>query len=323
MKSQNVNRITELFFRFSYAPEVVRKVQGWMVGMEREKEKEEALFRIWEGLKVEAGPDSARSWEMVRERIGLTTRRSYAWGKLLRNVAAVVMPLFFVVGAYLIFWTGPQKVEVVTQNNEQRHFRLPDGSKIWLNSGSRISYLADFDDSTRLVELSGEAYFKVYPDQYKPFVVRTANLEIRALGTEFNVNAYPLDSRAVATLNSGKIQIDIITEFKGEKQYILSPRQQMVLYKDKQETAIRVLSSETGEWKNGALVFQDATLTDMVHALERQYDVRIEFQASDFPKDQYSVKFTDGEDAGQVLQVLQDMVGFQCVKKSARIYQLK
>lgn len=103
-------------------------------------------------------------------------------------------------------------IEVITSSNQQKQCTLSDGTTILLNSCTKVTYPSEFKDSVRVVTLVGEAYFSVASDAAKPFIVKTKDLSVRVLGTQFNISAYPSDDRTIATLNRGKIQVDIQSE---------------------------------------------------------------------------------------------------------------
>lgn len=322
MKSQEANRIVELFCRFSYSPAITRKVHRWLIEPEGEAEKDEALRRVWDSIAEEAAPELAHSWASVKMKAGIKSQRFYLRPRLLRRVACVLLPFAIAFAGYRIFFNEPHMTVVVTQNSEHRYVLLPDQSEVWLNSGSRISYPEGFKDSVRQVTLSGEAYFRVAKDKAKPFIVRTEDMNIRALGTEFNVQAYPADSRSVATLSSGKIQVEVAADGEGEESFLLAPRQQVVYNKERRQAVMNTVEEAAAAWKAGQLIFSEATLPDMVNELQRRFDVTIDYRALGASADLYTVKFTDNENITQVLEVLQDVVGFQYVRESARRYRM-
>lgn len=326
MSSKNIVRIMESFFHFSYSSGIVRDVQRWMIEPGHQEEKEDALHELWECLEVQPEASFQQSWERVKSKTGLSPRPVFRNIRRLRRLVAIFVAGMLVAGGSFVFFRQPAVVEVVTGNNEQKYFRLPDNSEIWLNSGSRISYAAGFRDSIRRIVLVGEACFQVSPDKTKAFVVEAANMEVRALGTAFNISAYPSDSRTIATLNHGKIQVHIRTGEEEQLKYVLEPRQQMIFYKDEQRVSVNTVSGELTGWKEGQLIFRDATLSDIMNALQRRYDVDFDYQASEFPADLYTVKFSGQEDIGRVLEVLGDVVGGEFVEGSelkAKSYRLK
>ena len=94
---------------------------------------------------------------------------------------------------------------------------LPDGSKAWINAGSKLSYRGDFNQSDRIVNLEGEGYFNVTSNKAKPFIVQTAHLKVKAFGTVFNVKAYPEEKTVETTLVEGIVEIEAGDMTKSEE----------------------------------------------------------------------------------------------------------
>lgn len=322
MKSQTVKQLIERFFHSAYPSGVTRRVQIWMIGEDKQSEKEEVLREIWEQLDVDRELSFRDSWKAVSNKAGIRPVPFYRNIRVCRRVAAILLPVMVAVGGYAYFSRQVEMIEVATSNNEQKHFRLPDDSEVWLNSGSTLWYAADFRDSVRRIRLAGEACFRVHPDKSKPFIVETANLEVKALGTEFNVCAYDADSRMVATLNQGKIQVDVGMNTGDRQRYVLVPQEQVVFCKKEQKATVKIVGEEAAGWKEGQLIFRDASLSDIMNVIRRHYDVEINFRSADFPADLYSVKFVNNESLAQVMGVLQEMAGFRCVKSGTKNYNL-
>lgn len=151
---------------------------------------------------------------------------------------------------------------------------LPDSSQVWLNSGSKITFNNNFKEGSRQLFLEGEGYFSVKKDDDNPFFVNTANLNVKVLGTEFNLKAYPDEVDVAVTLVSGSLQV------KNEKSAEMMNPGQKLLYKKDDHTLtvenLTDLSPET-EWTHGRLVFRNTSLEELERKLERWFDVEIEF----------------------------------------------
>jgi len=311
MKPDYISRIFDQFFNQSSSPEVTQKVQQWMVDDQWRTEKDDSLHAIWDKLDVQPDQSTAHSLRMVKARIRKEEGRYSLNYRILLRVAAVIVPVLLMLGGYFYFNGNTKDIEVATLNNEQKQCTLPDGSIVRLNSGSKINYSSRFNDTIRLVTLEGEAYFTVNPNKKKPFVVKTKDLTLRVLGTEFNVSSYLSDSRSIATLDRGKVQVTINTEEKGlaSGSYILKPNQQLAYNKSDHSVLINIVTEEASGWKDGALIFQDATFTDILNTLHRHYNVTFRYDPAKFQGDVYSVKFVNRESIEQVMAVLQDVVG--------------
>jgi len=322
MKPGYISRILDQFFHQTVSSETAQKVQRWMIDDKWATEKDDSLRAIWEKLEVQPDQSVAHSLKVVKAKIRKEEHKHTLTYRTILRVAAILVPVALLVGGYFYFTGSTKTLEVSTLNNEQKQCTLPDGSTVWINSGSKINYSSRFSDTIRLVNLEGEAYFSVKPNKKKPFVVKTKDLIVKALGTEFNVSSYTSDSRSVATLQQGKVQISINGEEKGltSGSYILKPNQQLAYHKIDKSVLINTITEEATGWKDGALIFQDATFNDITNTLHRHFNVSFKYDPASFKGDFYSMKFVNHESIEQVMAVLQDVVGgFSFQKKNNEI----
>ncbi len=150
---------------------------------------------------------------------------------------------------------------------------LPDNSRVWLNSGSKLTFSSDFKNG-RNVSLEGEAFFSVSRDKSNPFRVKTTDIEIEVLGTEFNVKAYAEENTVSTTLVEGSVKIS-----GKDQQTNLKPDQKLVFDKGNKKMIVQELTDTAPdtEWKDGRFVFRNESLAELVPKLERWFDVDIVF----------------------------------------------
>ncbi|MDE5639683.1 MAG: FecR family protein [Odoribacter sp.] len=155
------------------------------------------------------------------------------------------------------------------------HLVLSDGTQVWLNAQTRFTYPVAFGGDERKVRLEGEAYFEVRPGR-ACFVVETQRMNVRVLGTSFNVNAYPDGKATVATLVRGKVEV-----LSGEGKRVLQPGEQAVRQDGEQGDiqVCRVNPLHYILWKEGYFSFRDNTLMDIMHVLARWYEMEYEFES--------------------------------------------
>lgn len=147
---------------------------------------------------------------------------------------------------------------------------LSDGTKVWLNSESMLTYPSRFDTNNRTVWIVGEAYFEVAHDANRPFVVKTQRDQVAVLGTKFNVHAYPDDNSQHVTLVDGEVEVkDLTTQAK----YKLKPGQQAIRKMSSAMHVIKVDPQEYVAWKDGVIVLQGYDLGEIFLQLGRWYDV--------------------------------------------------
>lgn len=192
--------------------------------------------------------------------------------------------------------TGDATGEIVyntMSTPKRRQFRLllPDGTKVWLNAASSISYPTVFTGKERRVEITGEAYFEVAKNIKMPFRASVKNkAEIEVLGTHFNVNAYENEASINTTLLEGSVVVSSDQQQKVKQTVVLKPGQQAQLTNVKYgsekaattKTAIKIISDTDIEkvmaWRNGLFNFEDATLEEIMRQLERWYDIEVVYE---------------------------------------------
>jgi ferric-dicitrate binding protein FerR (iron transport regulator) len=205
------------------------------------------------------------------------TKKYTIWQLTQRIAALLFLPLLF--GSLLYNgWLGKNMhadtswAEIQCPMGVRTKFQLPDGSTGYLNSGSRLRYPVSFQNN-RLVTLSGEGFFEVYHDKKSPFHVRTENLDIRVLGTTFNVAAYPEDTNEEVVLQTGEVEI---SDPKGTKIASLKPDQEFVLdCKNSKFKINSVIPDQYTSWKEGRLIFRNEKIEDMALRLSRWYNAEV------------------------------------------------
>ncbi|WP_306565201.1 FecR family protein [Flavobacterium lindanitolerans] len=155
---------------------------------------------------------------------------------------------------------------------------ISDGTKIWLNAGSKIIYPVSFaGKSHREIVLYGEAYFEVAKDRAKPFIVRTERQKIEVLGTHFNINSYTDEPQAVTTLTEGSVRI---TETIGKQQaFTLRPGEMAATSQDQTKVGMADMESALA-WQKDLFFFKKASLRNIMRQVARWYDVQVEFKGN-------------------------------------------
>lgn len=239
--------------------------------------------------------DADAGYRRVRERIR-ARRRERLFRRVTRWAAVLALPLFAasMLFGYLYFRernSGPLFAEVATSTGTVVRYELPDGSTVWLNAGSSLRYPVRFAGGRREVELRGEAYFEVETDRNAPFYVRTnAGMSVRVYGTSFNVNAYDDEPSIRTALVSGRVSV----AGPDSRELHIEPGEEVSFDRTTGAmTASRVRVEDECAWRDGRLVFRNTPLDEVLHRLERRYNVDIEFRNHSDEVFRYRATFRD------------------------------
>lgn len=228
--------------------------------------------------------DKDKAFENFRNRvesqkeIQRTSRRGFSLSALWRYAAVVA--IIIAVGC-ISYWQGEVNVKdtfadisVEAPLGSKTKLYLPDGTLVWLNAGSRMTYSQGFGVDNRKVELEGEGYFEVKRNEKIPFFVKTKDLQLQVLGTKFNFRDYPEDHEVVVSLLEGKVGLNNL--LREEKEAVLSPDERAVLNKANGLLTVEsVTASNASQWTDGYLFFDEELLPDIAKELERSYNVKI------------------------------------------------
>lgn len=194
-------------------------------------------------------------------------------------------------------------VEVAVPLGTISHLVLSDGTKVTLNGGSTFTYPALFA-TDRQVTLVGEGFFDVAKETEKPFIVHTANLSAKVLGTRFGFKAYKEDAQTVLTLEEGSVNA-LPFDKQSAVGILLHRDQQLVIDNETKEFQRRNVNvHEYVSWKDGVIIFRDQTLTEIAVILERRFDLKINIRSESIKNDRYVAQFKYGENVEQILDKL-------------------
>jgi ferric-dicitrate binding protein FerR (iron transport regulator) len=286
----------------------IKVIKKWLNSDAQNQEYMSAIKKIWDvspGQKIYVDTESA--WESVQRRslnknksiederhnpsqqrriypvnsISQQGRRSFYAFAAVAVILIVVMFTQFISMNITSAQLKPlqQKMqEVVTEKGQRTTLRLSDDTRIYLNVDSRLQIPNDYNDKIREVYLEGEAYFDVFSNPEKPFLVHSGNGVTKVLGTEFDVRAYPVENMVQVVVAEGKVLMgskeqgaDQKVQLTQNRIGILSPGENVVV------SDIMNLDELIG-WKTGKLTFNGASLVDVKHQLERWYDIEISLQ---------------------------------------------
>lgn len=332
------------------------ELSKWLQGNDDDKE---LAAQIDELFALEYGPEHTDEEERSREKSWDRIRRSmhsesgdepflpkkqqrFTWRRIIPLAAASIV-LLCVVGAGGWYWHSAREEArarqniVGTEKGSRSKLTLPDGSRVWLNGDSRISYGASFGKNNRELTLTGEAYFDVAGDPNHPMIIRTAAVTIRVLGTAFNVRAYPEEKTTATTLVQGKVQVSVNN--KKELSYMLAPDEKLIVKNDsglpdktnekqsKKEppediTKIKIVKTDAippeAQWIKNKLVFVDQPLHEVANILSSWYGMSVIVQGGGEKARHYTGIF-ENQSIQSVMESLKVAGGFSYSMKNDTI----
>ena len=201
--------------------------------------------------------------------------------------AAIVLPICIAFFTYYLVdssQTVGAPFIVKADKGDKATIELPDGTNVVLNSASQLSYLNNFGENVRRVQLNGEAYFKVAHDEKRAFIVQVGDLEVKVLGTSFNVSAYEDAKDVTVVLLEGKVGV-----YAQKISHIMKPGDKIEYNKATHKiTATQVHPNDYIEWTKGNMYFEKESLENIMKTLSRIYDVEIRFDSNKLPNEYFT-----------------------------------
>lgn len=318
-----------------------KKISEWLDLDEKNKQYFIAIKKTFIELQLAAGQNSSETDKAYNKFLEKVNQKNIEkaiqdeeedeyllFNRTILKYAAVIILMISVCG--IAFYIG--KASNKTQKNQYCEISaplggkssviLPDGTKIWLNAGSKIRYSGEFNTNNRDVFLEGEAYFDVTKKK-QPFIVHTSDIDIRVFGTSFNVKSYPDEDKIETTLVEGSIRVD---RKESKKPLYLSPNEKLVFHKQNMQAEIKTSSvdtfvqknqetvekpttishdsnpveiskninvDESVSWKDGSLIFNQESLETLTKKLERKYDITFTFENDELKKYSFSGTLRD------------------------------
>ena len=259
-----------------------------------------------------AGIDVERSLRQFKRRMHAGRRISLRRSAVRIAAAAVIAAVLLAGGLTTVLLSKrlAQPVTVVTQLGERSQVVLPDGTKVWLNSKSRLEYPSSFGRRSRRVTLCGEGYFEVAHDERKPFVVETGQYDVRVLGTTFNVYAYDNDRAAFETaLMEGSVEVSSRSD--ASQRLVLQPNEAAVMAADGRLVRTRLTDMGRFRWTEGLICLNDVPFGELLERFSDYYDIRILLKNPKLYDVRCTGKFRQSDGIDYSLHVLQRFVNFR------------
>jgi len=301
---------------------------AWLLSSSPASDIAESLEESWGEFKNRINP-SIEDRKIGRRKVIMKNLR----------IAATWLAFFALGSIITYFFTGrpsglpSNPVSITVPRGAKSNITLPDGSNVWLNAGTTLTYNQDYGQKERRLHLTGEAYFDVARDRLHPFIVQTSDMVVKALGTRFNVKAYPDEKTISATLEEGKIDVSLMNKNGKDENVILKPNEKIIYYKELKESEtytesaedkarqnakpneIRTLKLEDARiltnietnlytsWKDPRWIIESEPLGILAPLLERRFNLQIVFDDDELKK----YKFTgiiENETVDQILNAM-------------------
>jgi ferric-dicitrate binding protein FerR (iron transport regulator) len=310
--------------------EEISQLEEWIKSSIQNHEYYLQVKNVWEVYGKPFNPSDISTKEALERVLELTDiedQKPGFWFYLQRVAAILFIPLML--GSFL--WgkfshtskadASDHEIynEVFAAYGTRSTLLLADGSKVWLNSGSSLSYPIKFKDQKRIVKLKGEAYFEVHSDISRPFIVQAQSINVIATGTKFNVQAFSGSNETQISLIRGKVSVNkqngenntsTIAELKPNQHLVYNTISGKKELKD--EDVYRYVA-----WKDGKLIFRGEPLSEIIKKISQLYNVEIEMHGKSLHDFKYRATFQD-ESLEEILKLLKisSPIDYKEVKRS-------
>ncbi len=256
-------------------------LEQWIKESEENKAFYTEIKMLWDqsaGSTVTFEANTGKAWDKVAKATGIageTKMRSIRTSSknLFLRAAAVFVVL---VGLGLVIYnlnSTPSIIQYSSNATEIIEIQLPDGSTVWLNKNSQLSYAKNFEGQTRELNLSGEAYFEVTKDANKPFIIHTGSLYTKVLGTSFNVQAYDSSLPVEVSVNSGTVELGMTDK---NKHVILEKGSKGIASPEGEFLKTSIENENFIAWKTKSIVFSDVTLAIVFETIEHYFNIEVQ-----------------------------------------------
>jgi len=337
--SNTENIYFELIIKHLSGVATEEELEKLFVWINTSEENEKLFFSLkdlyevssWKLIKKEA--NTSNEWKKLHQEIKKRKAKkngkslSVTFIKIAMRYAAV-----FLVGMFFTYlWIGNNKntsfftksatsplTKVVTGKGERTKVILPDGTVVWVNACSSISYNGNYGNKYRIVHLKGEAFFDVKKDTKRPFIVNSMGFNIKAHGTKFDVSAYKDDNKVSAILVEGSISF---RQNNVENQQLIKPGQKIAYSQTENKIRIENVNTDTyTAWRTGEYRFEQLTFEEVAKRMERIYNINFVFKNKETKNIPFTGTFFSYESLDKILNVININTSIRFVKNKDTVF---
>lgn len=286
VNNRDIDTLIISYFSGTLDKSSFQQLKDWAAESEENRKYIREKMEVWfssGAVDGELSFDAKKAFERFQHRVADVKQQKehiyYFSRSMFFKVASIILLFILPIMAY---WEGKQTLKqdfadiiIEAPLGSRTKLNLPDGTLVWLNAGSKITYSQGFGIDSRRLNLDGEAYFQVTHNESLPFIVNTKELGLRVIGTKFNICNYSNDEEVTVSLLEGKVELNNV--IKSMSALYLYPNEKVILNKS---TGImrksKFNSKKSILWTNNELFFDEILLEDIAKRLVRTYDVEIE-----------------------------------------------
>ena len=312
-ENDQINAIIVTYLSGKANDKEISNLEDWIKLSAQNREYYLQIKNIWESSGNQFNPSDISTEKALQNVVRQFDNQQPGFWYYWQRVAAIlVIPLIvggIAWGSFLGFGGKSDSAvvynEVTAAYGTRSALKLADGSKVWLNSGSSLTYPDKFVNHKRVVKLIGEAYFEVHADKSQPFIVEAKTVSVTATGTKFNVKAYAKGSKIQVSLASGKVSVKKLNDESNASTIAeLTPNQNLIY---DQISDQKMVENEDVyryiAWKDGKLIFRNESLSEIADKISQLYNVDIELQGKNLDDYKFRATFQD-ESLGEILKLL-------------------
>lgn len=295
----------------------VEQLLEWILQSDENKKEFISQKQVWDNLvapfdcdNIDVDAAEKKLNDMIKGKRGFSLffkKLFFTWSRI---AAILIIPIFAVAIYLLISKVNVQPITrtIATTYGCSMETTLPDGSKVWINANSTLSYYEPFNTELREVALKGEAYFEVNSDKKHPFLVSTPDITVTATGTAFNVNSYNCNSAPTSvTLVNGNVKVST----PDNESYNMTAGQHLTVKGSTVKVSDNISTDKYCSWRNGILDFDDDTLQDIFLRLEQIYNIKFIVTNPIIADYRYHAKF-NGETISEILHLIEMTSPVRC-----------